>query len=77
MKTPMQELIHYIQEMQDDNFVSDIEYIKDKALSLKEKEKQVIIDAYETGEKNIDFNALHGYGKLSNSTNYYNQTFKK
>lgn len=37
-------------------------------------EKQ-IKDAYKAGEKNIDFTALHGQGKLSNCDKYYSETF--
>ncbi len=40
-----------------------------------ETEKQQIIDAYKAGEKNIDFPALHGQGKLSNANKYHASTF--
>lgn len=39
-------------------------------------EKKQIEEAYESGEKNIDFNALHGHGKLSNSDKYYKETYE-
>jgi hypothetical protein len=37
-------------------------------------EKQ-IKEAYKAGEKNIDFPALHGQGKLSDCDKYFNETF--
>jgi len=67
--TAMQELINYIQEMQDCNFVSDIEYIKDKAISKLELEKQQIIDACDY------FGNLNGVDK-EDFEQYYNETFK-
>lgn len=69
--TAMQELIEYIQEMQNDNFISDIEYIKDKAISKLEKEKQDIIEACYYGSQNLP------YEVKDKSEQYYNETFKK
>jgi len=68
--TAMQELINYIKEMQDDNFVSDIEYIKDKAISKLELEKQHIIDAV-INTSSLGENLANVFAK-----DYYNQTFK-
>jgi len=69
-QTPMQELIEYIEEYQPKNKVSD--GIWSKAMSLLEKEKQVIIDSvkwYMNTEGMINEDEL--------AEDYYNETFKQ
>lgn len=51
MQTVLQELIDHISNCQNDNFISDIEYLKEKAIEFLEKEKQQIIDAVEWNNK--------------------------
>lgn len=66
MKTPMQELIEWM------NTAPSSEQpisIYDKATELLEKEKQVIIDAYNEGY-------LVGNGSNKTAAKYYNETFK-
>lgn len=74
MKTAMQELIEFIdnevllnkQYIESPRLRLGAEIAKSKALTLLDKEKQQIIDAYKAGEVNIagilmeDFNRLHG-----------------
>lgn len=52
-------------------------YIDENRGVLAEKDKQHIIKAFEAGENNIDFTALHGQGKLSDSKKYYSETYQK
>jgi hypothetical protein len=74
--TAMQQLINHIQQLQDDNFISDVEYIKEKAIELLETEKQQIIDAYD--ESIIDYlNRNAGeFSEPKNGEKYYNQKYK-
>lgn len=44
--------------------------------SKLEKERQQLVDAYKAGEVNIDFPALHGYGKKSNANKYYTENYE-
>ena len=68
--TAMQGLIEYLDELQEDNFVSDIEYVKERAIELLAKEREQIENAFvagdERGTKDIPFNAEQ----------YFTQTFK-
>ncbi len=68
MKTPMQELIEYIEEGLPYN--KHTKEIRDKAKELLKKEKQTIIDTYKAGCVETGFLA----SDLAND--YYNETFK-
>lgn len=72
MKTVLQELIEQLEktvpEVKNGNVI-------DKSFWI-DKEKQQIKDAFEAGENNIDFPALHGYGKLSNVHKYYTENYE-
>lgn len=45
MITALQELINHISICQNENFISDVEYVKEKAILLLAKEKKQISDA--------------------------------
>ena len=73
MITPMQELIEWmytiISVLPDGSGVKNQMIIaKEKAESMLEKEKEVIMDAYMAGESD----ATH---KIDSALNYYNETF--
>ena len=56
MKTPLQELIDWLDPIHDS--------IKQKAISLLEKEKEIIITSYNTGNKDYaNFNYIAESGK--------------
>ncbi len=71
MKTPMQELINrldYLIELSNDTLYEfGLKAAKKEAEQMLEKEKEVIIMAYETGDK---------YKTEIPGENYYNETFK-
>jgi len=66
MKTPMQELIEQLNNVKPQDFCS-IETIKGWAKELLEKEKEVIMDAYNSGQQIPPFEYAE---------QYYNKTFK-
>jgi len=53
MKTPMQELIETFEEMKDPNVESsiDVDFAISLAKSMLEKEKEVIENAYDSGQE--------------------------
>jgi hypothetical protein len=65
MKTPMQELIEEYQRLREDgdNDMRTVIYLAEEML---EKEKEVIVNAYETGDK---------YKTEIPGEQYYNETF--
>ena len=74
MKTPIQELIRKIELMQyADCVINPLGIINGMAEQLIEKEKQMIIDAYNAGIAEA-FNANY---IETNSEQYYNETFKQ
>ncbi len=68
MKTVVQQILEELKEY-------GFSYSEEREKLILQSEKQQIIDAYESGEKNIDFPALHGQGKLSDSKIYYTSTY--
>lgn len=67
MQTAMQDLFDWVHlELKLEGYEHQL--ILDKITSLYEKEKQQIVDAFETGDNPNSF--IHG-------EQYYNQTFKK
>lgn len=73
MKTTLQEFIEYLEGIKErDNVPS---WIVTTAKNYLEIEKQQIEDAFKAGEKNIDFIALNGYGKLSSANKYYTENY--
>lgn len=78
MKTVLKELMNGFDAYQLESQNDSITIEKLKEVIIKEylkKEKEQIMYAYESGEKNIDFPALHGQGKLSDSNKYYDSNF--
>ena len=66
MKTPMQELHHWVgTELKLDGYEHGV--ILDKIESMLQKEKEVIMNAYTSGE--------HQQGFEQEAENYYNETF--
>jgi len=53
-KTAMQRLVGIIQNLQDDNFNSDLEYVKQDAEKLLEEEKNQILHAFQAGSGSDD-----------------------
>ncbi len=47
-----------------------LDWFKGSKEWMLEQERKQTKEAFEAGEKNIDFDALHGHGKLSNSDKY-------
>jgi hypothetical protein len=72
MKTPMQELIDWLDKNGDNRLYGGRELtvheIKNRARAMLEKEKEVIMNAYTAGESD----ATH---KMDSALNYYNETF--
>ena len=69
-----------IQQCAQDLFETDLSHeAKTKIVDILHThlttEKEQIKEAYRTGEKNIDFPALHGQGKLSDCDKYFIETF--
>jgi len=69
-KTPMQELIEQLNNVKPQDFCS-IETIKGWAEELLEKEKEVIISAYNKGKDYYFYNNT----TMPNAEEYYNKTF--
>lgn len=76
MKTVLQELIEKVENCFLENKLNHSSEIIDLCKEFLGEEKKHIIEAFEAGEKNIDFPALHGQGKLLNANKYYKQTYK-
>lgn len=72
MKTPMQELLEAYDSK---NLFSLKEWIDKNREKLLQKERNILIETFNFGEKNIDFKALHGYGKTSTAEKYFNDKF--
>jgi len=72
-KTPMQELIDELQDSCPKFYESNYNYLH----NLLEKEKQVIEDAWESGNENITYDETYGYDRTENFNDYYNQKFKQ
>ena len=81
MITVLQELINHISICQNDNFISDVEYVKEKAIELLAKEKEQIKNAFNQGYRDgeIDGQFSENDSDVSNFENaetYYNDEFK-
>jgi hypothetical protein len=78
MKTPIQEVIDFVNDI-NDNDRSGFDYyyqsIMNKLNELLEKEKEQIIDAYENGVG--DENERNLSGNFTNAEQYYNQTYNQ
>jgi hypothetical protein len=78
MKTPIQEVIDFVNDI-NDNDRSGFDYyyqsIMNKLNELLEKEKEQIIDAYENGVG--DENERNLSGQFTNAEEYYNQTYNQ
>jgi len=72
MKTPIQELIDAFQEIQKDQDPFSIHEAIELAESMLEKEKEVIMDAYEAGS-HTEWN--EDTWMLLEKQEYYNETF--
>lgn len=72
MKSPMQELIEYIEEFTPKNKTTD--GIWSKAKSLIKQEKELIIESFNQGMNNSVEYFLPN-NKISESEQYYNETF--
>jgi glutathione peroxidase-family protein len=73
MKTAMQELIEWAKSQPLATEIADIEW---KAIKLLEKEKEQIIDAFESGYKSCDIDeAFEINRKLASGELYYNKTY--
>lgn len=73
MKTAMKRMLDYIQAIQDDDFNSDIEYIKENCIQLMDLEKNQITEAYRKGH-------VDGYLNVTvekDPEKYYAKTFEK
>lgn len=69
MKTVVEKMIHILKERPE---LVDFENFQKDCNNLFITQ---IKEAYRAGEKNIDFPALHGEGKLSDCDKYYQETF--
>ena len=67
MKTPIQEMLEYVQD-EVQLFGSARQILISKIKEMLEKEKEVIMDAYMAGESD----ATH---KIDSALNHYNETF--
>ncbi len=67
--TLLQNIISNFDLMDNQHF---LDWFKESKQWMLDQEEKQIKHAYESGEKNIDFEALHGQGKLSDSSHYYN-----
>ena len=67
MKTPIQEMLEYVQD-EVQLFGSARQILISKIKEMLEKEKEVIMDAYIAGESD----ATH---KIDSALNHYNETF--
>ena len=73
MKTAMQQLIEFVK---DERFAHSNYTIELKAIELFEKEKEQIIDAFESGYKSCDIDeAFEINRKLASGELHYNQTY--
>lgn len=70
MKTAMQNVIDYLQEMLDDDFDSRTKYIQELCEKSLEKEKQQIIESHNKGQQFYN----SGYNP-DTSEKYYSETF--
>lgn len=76
MQTALQELIEHIEKCQNDNFISDVEYIKEKAVELLQSEEAQITLAYKIGGDDIlKDTSWHNETFLKNAGNYFKHTF--
>lgn len=86
MKTALTDLIEAleldIKYITDDDSKEDryhrqgLKYACDLAKEKLKKEKELLNNFYKAGEKNVDFDSLHGYGSLSNFEKHFEETFK-
>lgn len=67
--TLLQNIISNFNLMDNQHF---LDWFEENKNNLLEKEEIQRKEAFEAGEKNIDFQALHGQGKLSNSIDFIN-----
>jgi hypothetical protein len=65
--TLLQNIISNFNQMEGQHFLDWFKESKQWMLEQEEKQRK---EAFEAGEKNIDFQALHGQGKLSSSEAY-------
>lgn len=65
--TLLQNIISNFNQMEGQHF---LDWFKESKEWMLEQEEKQTKDAFEAGEKNIDFQALHGQGKLSSSEAY-------
>lgn len=82
MKTAMQFMLSYIEAIQNDDFNSDIEYIKENCIQLLDTEKTQIMNAYNKGYSNAEFFYLDvvpsvRIEKFDDAKIYYRETFKE
>jgi len=84
--TPMQELIEIIKNHAETYKGKEELRVKKAYLDivcaiedfkLLEKEKQVIEDAWESGNENITYDENYGYDRTETFQDYYNQKFKQ
>lgn len=65
--TLLQNVISNFELMDDQHF---LDWFKDSKQWMLEQEEKQNKEAFEAGEKNIDFQSLHGQGKISSSEEY-------
>ena len=76
MQTALQELISHITKCQEDNFISDVEYLKEKAIELLKTEEAQIVLAYKIGGNDIlKDTSWHNENFIKNASSYYTSTF--
>jgi hypothetical protein len=71
VETAMQILINNMQELQDNNFSGDIEYLQYRAIELLELEKEQILSAVTAGF------GINCFQTNQTAEEYFNNTFKK
>lgn len=65
--TLLQNIISNFSMMEGQHF---LDWFKGSKEWMLEQERKQTKEAFEAGERNIDFDALHGHGKLSSSDKY-------
>lgn len=76
MKTAIDELIEYLEDMQNDDFDSKTQYILETCLKSKEKEKQQIIDAF-TNSRTSDGCGWNKEDAKQSAEGYYNEIYNQ
>lgn len=82
--TPMMELIEWVNQNKcneenqagDKLIVVDADELEQKANELLEKERQMVVDAYEDGIDGVDYCENRGWLRTKIGEQYYNETFK-